>query len=70
MKFLKMLGNRRMHVPELAAVAFVKDNDHPFLVDGMGGILFDKGGQLLNRGDDDLILMGIAPAVPVLQLPL
>ena len=51
--FINPTGNRRMHIPKLAAVAFVKDDDHLFGIDRMLLVLFDKGRELLNRRDDD-----------------
>ena len=63
MIFLEALDNGCMHVPELAAVALVKDDDHMLLVDIMAGILLDEGGELLDGRDDDM-------GVRILQLAL
>ena len=63
MIFLEALDDGRMHITELAAVAFVKDDDHMLLVDIMARILLDEGGELLDGRYDD---MGIR----ILQLSL
>ena len=52
-----------VHIPELAAVTFVKDQYHMALVDRVGRIFLDEGGQLLDGGNDDA-------GVGVLQLAL
>ena len=49
----KILCYGKVHIAELAAVAFVKDDDHMLVKNSVPGILFDEGGQLLNGGDDD-----------------
>ena len=51
--FINPTGNRCVHIPKLAAVAFVKNDDHLFGIDRVLLVLFDKGRELLNRGDDD-----------------
>ena len=48
------MGNHGLvHIPELAAVTFVKYHHHMALVDRVGGIFLDEGGQLLDGSDDD-----------------
>ncbi len=57
--FFKPLDDELMHVPELAAVAFVEDDDD---VCGVGRVLrvfFAEGGKLLNSRDNDFSL-GVA----------
>ena len=53
----KILGNGKVHIAELAAVAFVKDNDHVLVKNSVSGVLFDEGGQLLNSGNDDFCVI-------------
>ena len=60
---LERLGDRGVHVTELAAMAFVENDHHMPGVDLMLGVLRDEPGQLLDGGDDDA-------GVRVLQLPL
>ena len=50
---LKILGDSLMHIAELAAVAFVKNDDYPLVKHRMSGVLFDESRQLLNGGDND-----------------
>ena len=50
---LEALDDRCVHIAELAAVAFVKNDDHVLLINLVDGILFDEGSQLLDRGYDD-----------------
>ena len=49
----EILGDGLVHVPELAAVALVEDDDEPFVKHRMSGILFDECSELLNGGNDD-----------------
>ena len=49
----KILGNGKVHIAELTAVAFIKDDDYALIKNCVRGILFDEGGQLLDGGDDD-----------------
>ena len=49
----EILGNGKVHIAKLAAVAFVKDDDYMLVKNCVPGVLFDEGGQLLNGGDDD-----------------
>lgn len=64
MIFPEALDYGRMHVSELAAVAFVKDNDYMFLIDLMARILLDESRELLDSRDND---MGIRIFQLVLQ---
>jgi hypothetical protein len=43
-----------MHIPELTAVALIKDDNHLLVINGVRLIFFDKGGQLLDGGDDNV----------------
>lgn len=61
MIFLEILHDGRVHVAELAAVALVEDDDHVLLIDLVGRVFLDEGGQFLDGGDDDM-------GVVVLQL--
>ena len=54
MVFLEILGDCLVHITELAAVAFVENNDNTLIEYAMTGILLDEGGQFLDGGDDDL----------------
>ena len=47
------LGDGRVHVPELAAVALVEDEDDVPGVDGVLAVVPHEVGELLDRGDDD-----------------
>ena len=58
-----MLGNGGVHVPELAAVALVKDDDHVLLKHRVPGILPDEDRQLLNGGHQNA-------GLGIFQLPL
>ena len=49
----EMPDDGRVHIAELAAVAFIEDQHHMALVNRVGGIFLDEGGQLLDGGDDD-----------------
>ena len=60
---LETLHDSRVHITELAAVAFVEDNDHMFQINRMPGILFDKSRKLLDRRDND-------PRIIIFQLTL
>lgn len=51
---LKALDDSRVHVTELTAVAFVKDDYYMLLIDPMSRILLDKGRELLYGRDDDM----------------
>ena len=48
----KGLGDGRVHVPELAAVTLVEDEDHVPGVDGVLAVVPHEVGELLDRGDD------------------
>ena len=61
MILLEILDDSRVHVAELAAVALVEDNDHPFSINRVSLLLLDGGGQLLDGSDDNV-------GVVVLQL--
>ena len=50
---LEILHNSRVHISELAAVAFVKNNDNVLVIDHVPFVLRHKGGELLNGGDDN-----------------
>src|SRR5699024_9829449 len=54
MIFAEVFCNGKVHVAKLAAMAFIKDNHHMLVENGMPGVLFDKGRELLNGGDNDL----------------
>ena len=58
-----MPDDGRVHIAELAAVALVKNQHHMALVNRVGGVFLDKGGQFLDGGNDD-------PGRRVLQLAL
>ena len=47
------LGDGRVHVPELATVTLVEDEDHVPGVDGVLAVAPHEVGELLDRGDDD-----------------
>jgi len=47
------LGNRNVHVAELAAVALVEDQDHVPAEDLVAFVRAHEVRQLLDRGDDD-----------------
>ena len=51
---LKVFDNCLMHIAELAAMAFIKNNNNVFLVDFMPRIFLDKSNQLLNRCNDNM----------------
>lgn len=58
MVLTEILHNRRVHIAELGAMAFVKDDDNVLLIDRMTWIFLDKGRQLLNgRNDDTAVLI-------------
>ena len=56
---LEIAGDRQVHIAELTAVTFVEDKDDPTLIDGMIGILLDKGREFLDRGNDDPVLRSL-----------
>ena len=60
---LERLGDRGVHVAELAAVALVEDEHDVAVVDLVALVAVDEAGELLDRGDDD-------PRGRVLELPL
>ena len=62
MIFLKILYNHSMHVPELTAVTFIKDNNNMLLIHFMSRILFYKCSQFLNCSNDNM-------CIRVFQLP-
>jgi hypothetical protein len=47
------LDDLLVHIPELAAVALIKDNDAVLAIYGVALVLRDEIVQLLNRSDDD-----------------
>ena len=51
---LEIFDNGRVHVAELAAVALVEDDDHPFSIDRVDFLFFDEGGQFLDGSYDDV----------------
>ena len=57
MVLAEILHNRRVHIAELGAMAFVKDDDNVLLIDRMTGIFLDKGCQLLNGRNDDMAVL-------------
>ena len=54
MIFLKIFYNSSVHIPKLAAMALVKNNNDMFQINFMSRILFYKGSQFLNCGNDDM----------------
>ena len=54
MVFLKVFHNRRMHVPKLAPMALVKNDDYVFRIHLMNRVLLDKGCQFLDGCDNDM----------------
>ena len=54
---LEALDNGRMHIAKLAAMAFVKNDDHMLLVDLMTGIFLDKCRKLLYGRNDDMCVL-------------
>ena len=54
MVLLEIFDNGRVHVAELAAVALVEDDDHPFSIDRVDFLFFDEGGQFLDGSYDDV----------------
>ena len=70
MILFKVLDDGCVHIPELTAVALVKDNDNTLIKNRMTLVPVHKVRQLLDRCDDDFVLMGIAFFVPILQLTL
>ena len=54
MILLEALDDGRMHVSELAAMAFVKDDDYMLLVDIMARIFLDESGELLDCCNNDM----------------
>ena len=57
MVLAEILHNRRVHIAELGAMAFVKDDDDVLLIDRMTGIFLDKGCQFLNGRNDDMAVL-------------
>lgn len=53
MVLFKRLNNFGVHIPELAAVALIEDNDAVLAIYGVALVLRDEIVQLLNRSDDD-----------------
>ena len=49
----EFLCNRLMHITELTAVTFIKDDNDTLIIYSMGGILFDECSELLNSGNDN-----------------
>jgi len=43
-----------MHIPKLAAMALIKDDNYLLVINGVRLIFFDKGRQLLDGSDDDV----------------
>ena len=52
MVFLEPLDDGRVHLPELATVALVKDNHHSLLKDGMVLVLLNEDGEF-EDGDNE-----------------
>ena len=63
MIFFEIPGNGLVHIPKLAAVAFIEDDHNTLVKYRMTGVFLDEGCQLLNGGDDDF-------CVVIFQLPL
>ena len=42
-----------MHIPELTPVALIKNDNNSLIKNAVSGVLLDKGGELLNSGDND-----------------
>ena len=42
-----------MHIPELTPVALIKNDNNSLIKNAVSGVLLDKGGELLNGGDND-----------------
>ena len=59
-----------VHVAELAAVAFVEDQDDVAVAHRMFRVFGDEYVQLLDSGDDDLVRMIVSLFIPVFQLSL
>ena len=54
--FFEVVNDSLMHITKLAAMAFIKDNNNLLIVNSMLLKLFDEGGQLLNRCNNDVRL--------------
>ena len=67
---LEKLFNLAVHQPELAAVTFIKNQNDMLIGNRVAGISRNKVIKLLNRGDDDFVLVGIAFFVSVFKLSL
>ena len=63
MVLLKVFGECLMHIPELTPVALIKNDNNSLIKNAVSGVLLDKGGELLNGGDND-------SCVVILQLAL
>ena len=61
MILFERFNDGNVHIAELTAVALVEDDDHMLLIDLVGRVFLDEGGQFLDGGDDDM-------GVVVLQL--
>ena len=57
MVLAEILHDCRVHIAELGAMAFVKDDDNVLLIDRVTGIFLDKGRQLLNGRNDDMAVL-------------
>ena len=53
MVLLKVFGDGLMHIPELTPVALIKNDNNSLIKNAVSGVLLDKGGELLNGGDND-----------------
>ena len=53
MIFLEVFYDSSVHIAKLTSVAFIKDNNHMFLIYIMPRILLDESGKLLNRSNND-----------------
>ena len=53
MVLLKVFGNGLMHIPELTPVALIKNDNNSLIKNAVSDVLLDKGGELLNGGDND-----------------
>ena len=67
---LKRPDNFGVHVPKLAAVAFVKNQDAVRIVYGVGFVFGNEVVQLLDGGDNNAVWVRAALFVPVFKLAL
>ena len=57
MVFLKVLGDGRVHLAEVAAMTLVEDDDHVLLEYLVSFVLLHEDGQFLYGGDDDTVVV-------------